>query len=94
MEQRSLAEMAAIPGVGEVVASHFFQMGWRTLRDLAIADAEELAQAPGVGSVERAEAIIEVANDAASGRLKLDVRYPEPRARELDYEDGMEATSE
>lgn len=94
MEQRSLAEMAAIPGVGEVVASHFFQMGWRTLRDLAIADADELAQAPGVGSIERAEAIIEVANDAASGRLKLDVRYPEPRGRDTDYEDGMEATSE
>ncbi|HEY8377715.1 MAG TPA: transcription termination factor NusA, partial [Nannocystis sp.] len=53
MERRSLAEMAAIPGVGESVAQAMFQMGWRNLRDIAIADAEELAQVPGIGSVER-----------------------------------------
>ena len=51
MERRSLAEMAAIPGVGDVVASNLFQMGWRNLRDLAIADADELAQVPGIGTV-------------------------------------------
>jgi transcription antitermination factor NusA-like protein len=76
MERRSLAEMAAIPGVGDVVASNLFQMGWRNLRDLAIADADELAQVPGIGSTERAESIIEVANDAASGKLQLTVKYP------------------
>lgn len=82
MERRSLAEMAAIPNVGETVALAFFQMGWRNLRDLAIADAEELAQVPGIGSVERAEQIIEVANDAASGKLQLNVKYPEPLPEE------------
>jgi N utilization substance protein A len=51
-------------------------MGWRNLRDLAIADADELAQVPGIGSVDKAEAIIEVANDAASGKLQLAVKYP------------------
>ncbi|MCA9660940.1 MAG: transcription termination factor NusA, partial [Myxococcales bacterium] len=81
MELRSLAEMAAIPGVGESLASTLFQMGWRTLRDLAIADADELARVPEIGDIDRAESIIEVANDAASGRLKLDVRYPEPEPR-------------
>ncbi|HGG56977.1 MAG TPA: transcription termination/antitermination protein NusA, partial [Nannocystis exedens] len=69
MELRSLAEMAAIPGVGDAVASTLFQMGWRTLRDLAIADADELGRVPEIGTADRAEAIIEVANDAASGRL-------------------------
>ncbi len=78
MERRSLAEMAAIPGVGDTVASSLFQMGWRNLRDLAIADADELAQVQGIGSVDRAESIIEVANDAASGKLVLQVKYPEP----------------
>ena len=77
MERRSLAEMAAIPGVGDGVASALFQMGWRNLRDLAIADADELAQVQGIGSVDKAEAIIEVANDAASGKLQLAVKYPE-----------------
>ncbi|MBA3548272.1 MAG: transcription termination/antitermination protein NusA [Nannocystis sp.] len=77
MERRSLAEMAAIPGVGDGVASALFQMGWRNLRDLAIADADELAQVQGIGTVEQAEAIIEVANDAASGKLQLAVKYPE-----------------
>ncbi|MBL9104322.1 MAG: transcription termination/antitermination protein NusA [Myxococcales bacterium] len=82
MERRSLAEMAAIPGVGDQVASSLFQMGWRNLRDLAIADADELAQVPGIGSTDRAEAIIEVANDAASGKLQLTVKYPENAADE------------
>ena len=77
MERRSLAEMAAIPGVGDGVASALFQMGWRNLRDLAIADADELAQVQGIGSVDKAEAIIEGANDAASGKLQLAVKYPE-----------------
>jgi N utilization substance protein A len=74
MERRSLAEM---PGVGDGVASALFQMGWRNLRDLAIADADELAQVQGIGSVDKAEAIIEIANDAASGKLQLAVKYPE-----------------
>ncbi len=82
MERRSLAEMAAIPGVGDAVASSLFQMGWRNLRDLAIADAEELAQVQGIGSVDKAESIIEVANDAASGKLQLAVKYPEPASDE------------
>jgi N utilization substance protein A len=91
MELRSLAEMAAIPGVGETLASTLFQMGWRTLRDLAIADADELARVPEIGDIDRAESIIEVANDAASGRLKLDVRYPEPEPR---HDDTAEVASE
>jgi N utilization substance protein A len=86
MERRSLAEMAAIPGVGDAVALSMFQMGWRNLRDVAIADAEELAQVPGVGSVERAEQIIEVADDAASGKLELNVKYPEPSPEETGEE--------
>jgi N utilization substance protein A len=80
MERRSLAEIAAIPEVGEELAMLLFQNGWRGLRDLAVADAEELASMPGVDTIERAEAIIEVANDAASGNLKLDVAYPAPRS--------------
>ncbi|MCY1007428.1 transcription termination factor NusA [Nannocystis pusilla] len=83
MERRSLAEMAAIPGVGDAVALAMFQMGWRNLRDVAIADAEELAQVPGVGSTERAEQIIEVADDAASGKLELNVKYPEPPPEDM-----------
>ncbi len=82
MERRSLAEMAAIPGVGDTVASALFQMGWRNLRDLAIADADELAQVQGIGSVDQAESIIEIANDAASGKLQLQVKYPEPTSDE------------
>ncbi len=79
MEQRSLAEIAAIPAVGEDLAHELFDAGWRSLRDLAVADADELARMPGVGSLDRAESIIEVANDAASGNVQLDVQYaPEP----------------
>ncbi len=89
MERRSLAEIAAIPEVGEVVASNLFQMGWRNLRDLAIADADELAQVPGVGSLDRAEAIIEVANDAASGKIQLEVHYPEPEPNPREGDDSL-----
>ena len=76
MEQHNLAEIAAIPGVGDEIAVRLFQLGWRNLRDVAIADQAELAQVPGIGSIDRAEAIIEIANDAASGKIELDVQYP------------------
>jgi N utilization substance protein A len=86
VESRSLAEIAAIPTVTEELAEALFQMGWRGVRDLAVADAEELAAVPGVGSVDRAEAIIEIANDAASGNIKLEVRYPAAN-EELDIDE-------
>ena len=76
VERRSLCEIAAIPGVGDELAETLFSMGWRGLRDLAVADSEELSQVPGVTSTEQAEQIIEVANDAASGKTTLDVKYP------------------
>lgn len=85
MERRSLAEIAAIPAVGEDLALLLFQNGWRGLRDLAVADAEELASMPGVDTLDRAEAIIEIANDAASGNIKLEVAYPQSRADSAPY---------
>ena len=85
-ETRNKAEMAAIPGVGHELAETMFHMGWRSLRDLAVADADELAQVEGLGDISVAEQIIEVANDAASGHLQLEVQYPpEP---EPDSDDG------
>ena len=87
MEHRSRAEMAAVPGVGPELSSALFEMGWRSVRELAIADTDELAQV--VGSVELAEQIIETANDAASGNLVLDVQYPQ-----LDEESGEAAGEE
>jgi N utilization substance protein A len=81
-EARNLAEIAAIPDVGEDLAAELFGLGWRGLRDLAVADSEELAQVGGVDTVENAERIIEIANDAASGNLKLAVRYPGDRGHD------------
>jgi N utilization substance protein A len=75
-EARNLAEIAAIPEVGYDLAHELFGMGWRGLRDLAVADSEELAQVGGIDTIENAERIIEIANDAASGNLQLAVRYP------------------
>jgi N utilization substance protein A len=73
-EARARAEMAAIPGVGAENAATLFDQGWRSLRALAVADADELAEV--MGDVGESERIIEVANDAASGKLTLEVRYP------------------
>jgi len=75
-EVRNKAEMAAIPGVGHEMSEILFHMGWRSLRDLAVADADELTQVEGLGDISAAEQIIEVANDAASGTLELKVEYP------------------
>ena len=73
-EARARAEMAAIPGVGAEAAAVLFDQGWRSLRALAVADADELAEV--IGDVSESERIIEVANDAASGNLQLEVHYP------------------
>jgi len=82
MERRSRAEMAAIPGVGRDMAAHMFELGWRSLRDLAVANTDELAQL--VGSEEAAETIIDTANDAASGNIELEVVYEDEDEDELD----------
>jgi N utilization substance protein A len=74
MERRSRAEIAAIPGVGHELAVQLFDLGWRSLRDLAVANTDELAQVVGVDEAER---IIDLANDAASGNLQLEVVYEE-----------------
>ncbi len=74
MERRSRAEIAAIPGVGHDLALQLFELGWRSLRDLAVANTDELAQVVGADEAER---IIDLANDAASGNLELEVVYEE-----------------
>ncbi len=74
MERRSRAEIAAIPGVGHELAVNLFELGWRSLRDLAVANTEELAQVVGSDEAER---IIDLANDAASGNLELEVVFEE-----------------
>ncbi len=89
MEARSRAEIAAIPGVGAEMAAVVFDMGWRNLRDLAVADMDELGQV--VGSSDLADDIIEVANEVASGRRTLDVVYPGPEAH-LEAEAGEEVS--
>ncbi len=75
VEARSRAEMAAIPGVDATLAQRLFELGWRNIRDLALADVEELGEV--VGSMPLAESIVDVANDAASGKIKLEVEEPE-----------------
>ena len=74
-EARARAEMAAIPGVGHEMAQQLFDMGWRSLRALAVADSEELGGV--MGGVSEAERVIDLANDAASGKLQLEVIVPE-----------------
>jgi len=94
-EVRNKAEMAAIPGVGHEMSEVLFHMGWRSLRDLAVADAEELSSVEGLGDLSVAEQIIEVANDAASGNLALAVEYPpEPDPEELAAAEAAAAAEE
>jgi N utilization substance protein A len=65
-EERARSLMATLPGVGDELAARLFDLGWRSVRALAVADADELGEA--LGSVEEAERVIDLANDAASGR--------------------------
>jgi transcription termination/antitermination protein NusA len=80
MERRSRAEMAAIPGVGRDLAAHLFELGWRSLRDLAVANLDELAQV--IGDSDAADDIIDTANDAASGKIQLEVVYDDEELEE------------
>ena len=89
-ETRNKAEMAAIPNVGHEMSEVLFHMGWRSLRDLAVADADELAQVEGLGDISVAEQIIEVANDAASGNVELKVEYPPEPEPEAEGEQGSD----
>lgn len=90
MERRSRAEMAAIPGVGRDAAQQLFELGWRSLRDLAVAGVDELAQV--IGDAELADRIIDTANDAASGKIELEVVYDEEEDElEDEEEQGVDA---
>lgn len=88
-EARARAEIAAVPGVGADMAATLFGQGWRSVRAIALADAEELAEF--VGDVGEAEQIIEIANDVASGKRKLDVVYPTAESLAAEAEPQTEA---
>jgi transcription termination/antitermination protein NusA len=59
LETRAKAQIGAVDGVGLELAETIFRLGWRSVTDVARAIPEELAQVPGVGSLERSRAIIE-----------------------------------
>jgi N utilization substance protein A len=61
LEERAKTQMAAVEGVDAELADMLFQYGWRSVSDLSMASAEEMAQIPEIGSTERATEIIAAA---------------------------------
>jgi N utilization substance protein A len=88
MERRSRAEIAAIPGVGRELAVELFELGWRSLRDIAVANIDELASI--VGGTDEAEQIIDLANEAASGKLQLEVVFEDDEHEQEEAHTGGE----
>jgi N utilization substance protein A len=58
LETRAKAQIGEIEGVGIDLADVIFRLGWRSVTDVARAIPEELAQVPGVGSLDRSRAIV------------------------------------
>src|SRR5690606_15719096 len=67
LETRALAQISEVEGVGEELAETIFRLGWRSVTDVARAIPEELAQVPGVGTVEGSRAVIEAARRFLEG---------------------------
>ena len=63
LERRARDQIAAIEGMPEETAETLFRLGWRSVGELAHAQPEELAQVPGVGGNDNAQAIIVGAQD-------------------------------
>jgi N utilization substance protein A len=58
LETRAKGQIAAVDGIGADLAETIFRLGWRSVTDVARAIPEELAQVPGVGSIETSRSLI------------------------------------
>jgi hypothetical protein len=67
MEARALASLQAIEGVSHEAAQELFKQGWRSAREVARANPEELQGLPGITDADTAQRVIAGAGRAAEG---------------------------
>ncbi len=93
LERRAKDQLSAVDGMTREIAETLFQLGWRSVSELARAAAVELANVPGVGGVEGAEAIIQGARrflKSEAERAEAARREGERRSRLTDEERLLE----
>src|SRR5687767_9395098 len=85
LETRAKAQIGGVEGVSMELAETIFRLGWRSVTDVARAIPEELAQVPGVGGREGAQAVIE----GARGFLSRDAKKQANARRETERRAAM-----
>jgi transcription termination/antitermination protein NusA len=70
MEARALASLQSIEGITGEAASELFKQGWRSAREVARANAEELIGLPGIPDGDAAERVIAAAARSAEAEEK------------------------
>jgi N utilization substance protein A len=70
MEARALASLQAIEGVSHEAAQELFKQGWRSAREVARANPDELQGLPGIADAEAAQRVIAGAGRAAENEDK------------------------
>lgn len=93
LERRAKMQLSAVQGMTRDIAETLFQMGWRSVSELAHAHPRELAGVPGIGDVEAAQAIIEGSQiflHTETERIEAARRESERRSRLTDEERLLE----
>ena len=93
LERRAKMQLSAVDGMTQEIAETLFQLGWRSVSELAYAAPEELANVPGIDGVEGARAIIDGSNEylqAETRRIEAARRESERRSRLTDAERLLE----
>ena len=91
LERRAKEQIASIAGVSIDLGETLFKLGWRSVSELSRAHPEELAQVPGVGSVEAARKVIAGAGEylTSSRRRPDDLRRESERRATLSGEQQL-----
>jgi N utilization substance protein A len=88
LEAQAKAAMSSLLGVGEERAETLFKLGWRSVSDLADAIPEELASVPGLGGLEAARKIAQVARGWLDEEKKRQQRAREEAQRRASLSDA------
>jgi N utilization substance protein A len=91
LERRAKEQLGAVQGMTRDIAETLFQLGWRSVSELARAMPVELASVPGVGGVDGARRIIEGARIylEEQGRRAEEARRESDRRSRLSDEEKL-----
>ncbi|MBW1808432.1 MAG: transcription termination/antitermination protein NusA [Deltaproteobacteria bacterium] len=98
MWKNAITSLGKIDGVGDIMIDTLYKYGFRSARDIMLADIEQLIDVPGIGDkgaekMQRSAAIV-VADEEKELRVAAEVRKAEAESSEIGMEGEQERFTE